>query len=401
MKFKLKLNLKLIHLILVSFLFQINSFAQQLTLSVYAEISVITVGPGTSLNDAFGHNAFRIKDPLLGMDLAYGYGEYDFDAPHFYLKFAQGKLNYLLSRIEFNRFYSFYVYQNRTMQEQVLNLSASEKQRLFEFLENNYKPENRKYLYDFFYDNCATRIRDVIEQTSEAKITFNTPEGLQPKTFRRLIHEHVNRNSWGSLGIDVALGSVIDKEATAYEHMFLPKYIFQFFANATKGNSEKLVKETHTLYQMKDKGHSATFWSSPFIIFGLIGLIIIWITYKNHKKQKRTKVLDTILFGITGIIGLLILLLWFATDHTATAQNYNLLWAFPLNLLAMMALLKNEVKPWVIRYLKFLVIILCLLTFHWMVGIELFAIGLIPLLVALAVRYMYLIYSLKVKQPST
>src|SRR5210317_404518 len=117
--------------------------AQQITLSPDAEISVITVGPGTSLNDAFGHNAFRIKDTALGLDLTYGYGEYDFDAPYFYLKFAQGKLNYMISRIEFNRFYNFYVYQNRTMQEQVLNLSASEKQKLFDALETNYRPENR------------------------------------------------------------------------------------------------------------------------------------------------------------------------------------------------------------------------------------------------------------------
>jgi hypothetical protein len=205
-------NIKL--LLFSFFCIQVTVFAQHITLSPNAEVSVITVGPGTSLNDAFGHNAFRIKDQSLGLDLAYGYGEYDFDAPNFYLKFAQGKLNYLLSRIEFNRFYSFYVYQNRTMQEQVLNLSPSEKQKLFDYLQNNYKPENRRYLYDFFFDNCATKMRDVLEANIDSDITFNTPDGFEPKTFRKLIHEHVNRNSWGSLGIDLALGSIIDKQAT-------------------------------------------------------------------------------------------------------------------------------------------------------------------------------------------
>ena len=391
MKLNLKLNLKLKHLVLVLFFFQIHSFAQQITLSPNAEVSVITVGPGTSLNDAFGHNAFRIKDQSLGLDLAYGYGEYDFDAPHFYLKFAQGKLNYLLSRIEFNRFYSFYVYQNRTMQEQMLNLSPSEKQKLFDFLQNNYKPENRKYLYDFFYDNCATKMRDVLEANTDSDITFNTPDGFEPKTFRGLIHEHVNRNSWGSLGIDVALGSVIDKQATPYEHMFLPKYIFGFFETATMKDSVKLVKASRILYQKKEMEQSSSFWSSPLFVFGVLGLIILWITYKDHKHKKRNKMLDGLLFGITGTIGILILLLWFATDHTATAHNYNLLWAFPLNLLILFHLFKKQAKSWFVRYLKFLVIMLCLLSFHWMVGIEIFAIGLIPFLIALFVRYIYLI----------
>lgn len=393
MKLNLKLNLKLKlkHLVLVLFFFQNYSFAQQLTLSPNAEISVITVGPGTSLNDAFGHNAFRIKDPAYGIDVTYGYGEYDFDAPHFYLKFAQGKLNYLIGRIEFNRFYSFYVYQNRTMQEQVLNLSPSEKQRLFDFLQNNYKSENRRYLYDFFYDNCATKMRDVLEANTESDITFNTPDGFEPKTFRGLIHEHVNQNSWGSLGIDVALGSVIDKQATPYEHMFLPKYIFEFFGQATTKDSEKLVKASHTLYQKKEMGQTTSFWSSPLFVFGLLSLIMLWITYTDFKKKTRNKLLDGFLFGITGIIGIFILLLWFATDHTATAQNYNLLWAFPLNLVLLFHLFKKQPKPWLRRYLKFLVIMLCLLTFHWLVGIELFAIGLIPLFIALGIRYLYLI----------
>jgi hypothetical protein len=375
----------------VLFFFQIYSFAQQLTLSPNAEVSVITVGPGATLNDAFGHNAFRIKDQSLGLDLAYGYGEYDFDAPNFYLKFAQGKLNYLLSRIEFNRFYTFYVRENRTMQEQVLNLSPSEKQKLFDYLQNNYKPENRRYLYDFFFDNCATKMRDVLNVNTESEITFNTPDGFEPKTFRKLIHEHVNRNSWGSLGIDVALGSVIDKQATPYEHMFLPKYIFGFFEKATKEDSEKLVKASHTLYQKKEMEKSTSFWSSPLFVFGLLGLIMIWITYTDFKNKTRNKLLDGLLFGMMGIIGVFILLLWFATDHSATAHNYNLLWAFPLNLLLLVQLLKKQAKPWFVRYLKFLVIMLFLLSFHWMVGIELFAIGLIPFLIALFVRYIYLI----------
>lgn len=395
---KLKSKLKFKHLVLVLFFFQIIGFAQQLKLSPYAEVSVITVGPGTSLNDAFGHNAFRIKDPARGLDITYGYGEYDFEAPHFYLKFAQGKLNYLLGKIDFNRFYGFYVYQNRTMREQLLNLSADEKQKLFDYLENNYKPENRRYLYDFFYDNCATKIRDVLEKTSDTEIVFHKPQGFEPKTFRELIYECVDRNTWGSLGIDMALGSVIDKEATPYEHMFLPKYIFEFFGTATKDNSEKLVRKTHTLYQKKEQKAPSEFLWSPLFILGVIALVILGLTYRDYNKNKRNKILDTILFAFTGVIGIMVLLLWFATDHTATALNYNLLWVFPINILAMVQLAKQHPKHWIRKYLKFLVILLCLLALHWIVGIQQFAIALIPLLIALAIRYIYLIYYLKNQQ---
>jgi len=226
---------------------------------------------------------------------------------------------------------------------------------------------------------------------------FNTPEGFQPKTFRKLIHEHVNRNSWGSLGIDVALGSVIDKEATPYEHMFLPKYIFEFFENATKNNHEKLVKESRTIYQKKENGESNNFLTSPLLILGILALLILGITYKDYKKKTYSKLVDVVVLVLTGFIGLMILLLWFATDHTATAQNYNLLWAFPLNLFVWAQVLKAQPKPWLRKYLKLLVIMLALLTLHWIMGVEIFAIGLVPLLIALTIRYIYLIYYFKVK----
>jgi hypothetical protein len=374
------------------FLFTIfSSFAQQFQLSPEAKLSVLTIGPGESLNDAFGHNAFRIKDESLGIDVAYGYGEYDFDAPNFYLKFAQGKLNYLISRHNFSDFYNHYVTYNRTISEQVLNLSSEEKQKLFNYLETNYKPENRRYLYDFFYDNCATRIRDVANTVTESTITFTPPENFKLKTFRALIHDHVGFNSWGSFGIDIALGSVIDQKATANEYMFLPKYIHTFFGNAKINQSKNLVKSSSTIFQQNETSTSSNFIISPLMIMGLLALGILFITYKDFKKNTRSKWLDLILFGATGLVGILLLFLWFATDHTATAQNYNVLWAVPLNVIVIAQLFKTRVKRWFKSYLKFLIIILCLLTLHWLIGVQVFAIALIPFLIALMIRYLYLL----------
>ncbi|WP_346883681.1 DUF4105 domain-containing protein [uncultured Algibacter sp.] len=379
-------------LLLLSLLFIHYTNAQQLELSNQAEISVLTVGPGNSLNDAFGHSAFRIKDALNGIDDVYGYGEYDFDAPNFYLKFAQGKLNYLISKNTFNRFYRVYEYYDRTIKEQVLNLSEPEKQNLYNYLVNNYKPENRGYLYEFFFDNCATKIKDVTNITLNNKVIYNPPKDLKEASFRTLIHNNLNKNSWGSLGIDLALGSVIDRKATTEDHMFLPKNIYSFFEHATiKSNNKPLVKEHRTLFKKKKPKTSTSFLTSPLFVFGIIGFLILFITHRDFKTNKQTKWLDVTLFIITGLIGVLILLLWFATDHIGTHQNYNLLWAFVINLFLIGQFFKTKPNTWFVKYIKFLIILLCLLTLHWVIGVQVFAIGLIPLLIALFIRYLFLV----------
>lgn len=369
-------------------------FISAQTLSSNAQVSVLTIGPGSSLNDAFGHNIFRIKDPLNNIDIAYDYGRFPFNEPGFYLNFARGKLNYSIGKSNYRDVKDFYIWQDRTIKEQILNISTEEKQAVFNYLKNNYKPENREYLYDFFYDNCATKIKDVLKSTLKGNIAFNEPVAFEQKSFRTLIQENLDYNSWGSVGIDIALGSVIDKTASPEEHMFLPEYIHSFFGIATYGNSQKqLIENENTLYKQKDLKTHNSFLTSPLIVFFLIAIVILFATYRDYKNKKRSRYLDVILFLITGTIGVFLLLLWFATDHTATAQNYNLLWAFPLNILLIWKAKKH--KPWVIKYLKFLVIMLCLMTFHWLVGIQVFAYAFIPFLLALFVRYVYLIMYFK------
>ncbi|MBU3822719.1 DUF4105 domain-containing protein [Flavobacteriaceae bacterium XHP0103] len=378
--------------ILILFLFAVKVNAQKNVLSPEAEISVLTIGPGASLYDSFGHNAFRVRDIVKGTDLVFDYGRYDFTAPNFYLKFAQGKLNYLIDWNYYEDFFNIYISENRTIEAQVLNLSETEKQALFDYLLNNIKPENSRYLYDFFYDNCATKIRDVVEIATNNQIEFHEPNNFKQQTFRELIHSNLNRNSWGCFGIDVALGSVIDRKATAYQHMFLPKYIHQFFGSATiKNSGKKLVKASNTLYKKIEVKESNNFLTSPLLVFGLLALLILYITYSDYKKQKQTVWLDVSLFIITGLVGIAILLLWFATDHTGTHQNYNLLWAFALNIFVIGQLFRKKTKTWFIKYLKLLVILLALLTLHWVIGVQVFAIGLIPFLIALCIRYVFLI----------
>ena len=173
--------------------------------------------------------------------------------------------------------------------------------------------------------------------------------------------------------------------------MFLPKYINVFFESAKIRTTESLVKNSSIIFQGKDIKSSSNFLVSPLMVIGILGVIILYITYRDYTNNARSKWLDVVLFGVTGMFGIVILLLWFATDHSATAQNYNVLWAVPLNIFVIGQLFKKQVKNWFKSYLKFLIIMLCLMTLHWLIGVQVFSIGLIPLLLALMIRYLFLL----------
>lgn len=374
----------------------ICTFSQTRQLSENSEISLITIGPGSYLFDKFGHTAIRVKDDLG--DKVYNYGVYDFNTPNFYTKFARGKLLYKLDTEPFPGFVRRYVAQNRTVTEQVLNLNSDQKQVFYNFLEENALPENQEYLYDFFYDNCATKPRDVLKQVLGSDIQYDDSYLTEQKTFRQLIRQNVDLNSWGSLGMDVAIGAVTDKKATPWEHQYLPQFVHEALANTTIGQygaTRPLVKNSQVLYTAKETPTSSNFFTSPLFIFGILGLLILFITYKDAIKSRRNRILDGALFFITGVIGVFLLLLWFATDHSATANNYNLLWAMPLSLIATFGILKKEPKKWIQKYVFFLLLLLVLMVIHWITGVQSFAIGLIPLFIAMGVRYIYVFWYLK------
>ena len=217
-------------------------------------------------------------------------------------------------------------------------------------------------------------------------------------SFRELIQQRLHWNSWGSLGIDIALGAVIDRTASPWEHQFLPDYVLESLKSATitrNGKTTALIKKETTINNVSPRSGSAAFLLSPFFVFLILAIGIVYRTLKDSIQQKRSRWLDGILFLITGIIGVLLLVLWFATDHTATVTNYNILWAFPLNLIFCTLVSKKVPKKWLISYVSFLIILLTLLVVHWFTGVQVFAPALLPLVIALFIRYVYLVRYLK------
>ena len=374
-----------------SFVFYVG-FSQEIQLSPQAEISIITVAPGKSLNDTWGHSAIRILDSENAVDYVYNYGMYNFNTPNFYTKFMRGQLLYDLASYPFHYFLEGYSQDNREIKEQVLQLTQQQKQQYLNFLENNAKPENKSYLYDFFFDNCATRLRDVNTEVLGEIVNYNDTKLQHNFTFRDLIYQKLDNHPWGKFGIDLALGSVIDNKATAKEYTFLPEYTFNSFENAVllnDGQESPLVKETHILYQQKEEQIKQSFFT-PLFFFSLLAILIIGITYRDYKKNKRTKIIDFLLFFSTGLAGLLVLLLWFATDHTATADNYNVFWVVAPNIIVAFFLLKDNLPTWLKKYVLVLIGLLVLTVILWLLKIQVFSLGIIPILILLTVRYLLL-----------
>jgi len=308
-------------------------FAQYPTLTNRAKVVLFSCGPGPELYAGFGHSALWVSDDSLHIDRLYNYGTFDFDTPNFYGKFIRGKLDYMLSVTRASRFIAEYDQRKIAVDGQELMLSPAEKQRIFEFLENNLLPENRFYKYDFFYDNCATRIRDVLVKVVDGKVDFNTPD--QQISFREMLFPYLTHTPWTKFGINLILGLTSDKKATPWDYMYLPDFLRDEFQQATiisNGTERKLVEEKKQ-YLPSGLDLSNRKMDDPVVVFSLILLVIILLTYIECKKKKEFRFVDSFLFGISVLAGLFLLFMWVGTDHIATAKNMNVLWLLPAQLL--------------------------------------------------------------------
>ncbi len=371
-------------LIILSFSLSIS--AQKL--SPNAQISLITCAPGEELYSVFGHNAVRVKDPAHGIDWVYNYGTFNFDEPGFYVKFVRGKLNYMLSVGYFRNFIYSYQRQNRSVREQILNLTALQKQQMFDFLQYNARPENKYYKYDFFFDNCATRVRDVLENEFKNDLRFNS-DYKDSLSFRDLLMPYLQEHYWSRFGINLILGAVIDRKATFRETMFLPDYLEKAAAKASikqNGTVLPLVKHTQTLFFQTENDTSTPFILRPATLFWILFIVALILSYLEIRKKKIYKIFDFIFFFTIGITGMILFLVWVATDHTAVVQNWNLIWALPTHFFIAFALLMKN-KPAFLKY-YFLIsgaLSILLLAFWWLIP-QVFDYAIIPLILIIVLR---------------
>jgi hypothetical protein len=332
-------------------------------LTADSRASLLTCGPGDVLYEAFGHTAILIYDPNLGIERVYNYGTFDFNQPNFYLNFTRGNLLYQLAVGRFTNFVRAYSYYDRSVHEQVLNLTLQQRQRLFEMLEENALPANRDYLYDYFFDNCSTRPRDIIEAAVGGIISYDSSHVEMPRrSIRQLVDRCIKRDMpWGDLGIDICLGSRIDLPATAREYTFLPDELELAFDHAsifTDEGLQPLVRQKMVHYESEVRVKEKSWFAPQPVFVGILLFLAVIVTFLRVA-GKRTSILEGTVFLLIGLLGWSLLLLWFGTNHTSAANNWNLLWAFPAHLFYGIALFKRERPKWV-RLYTFGVIGLCL-----------------------------------------
>ena len=395
----LNFMIKKLYIFVLLSLFSIMHNNAQVNLSVYSEISIVTAGPGEELYEKFGHAAIRIKDPVLNLDLIYNYGVFDFNQPNFLLNFADGKMYYVLARYDFKYFLSSYKKEKRWLKQQVLNLNKIEKQQLFLYLENNARIENATYPYDPFFNNCASKLKDITTVILKENVLLNSEKIKDKSTLRELMNQEITWNTWGNFGINLITGRILDQERNQLEYTYLPDYLFKTIKNGKIKRDHKiinLVKREDVLLDF-DEISTNTSLFNPLAFFTLLALIVSLITIKDIKNQKRTKWLDFIIFFLTGIVGLILTYFWFFSSHKTAPNNYNVLWAFLPNLIVAFIITKAIAKKWLQKYLIILLVCLTIVLILWVLELQIFPITAIPILLLLGIRYLFLFkYAIKI-----
>ena len=325
-------------------------------------VSLLTCTPGEELYSIFGHSAIRIIDSNNVTDYVYNYGTFNFDDEGFYLKFVRGKLLYYVSLERADDFIYNYMASGRGITEQLLNLSAEEKITVQKALNENLKEENKYYKYDFFLDNCTTRLRDIITNNKNPKPVLPAVMPVNTR-FRQAIHAYLDKGGqyWSKLGIDILLGAPTDKIMTAAEQEFLPDNLMSALDSS---KNVKIIASKTNLYEIGGQKNEDNLFT-PMLCFSLLFLMIFLISLSKSKFSTIFLIgFDHVFFFIIGLLGILLILMWVATDHTMTKNNFNLIWALPTHTLASFFITSN--KNYAKRYFLFTMILMIALLISWL-----------------------------------
>jgi len=318
-------------------------------------------------------------------DIVFNYGTFNFDDPNFYSEFTRGKLEYYLSTQDFPQFKADYIFEKRGMTEQVLNLTCTEKQRMYALLKNNLEDNNKYYKYDFLFDNCTTRLRDLLEKASDSAVHFGIVV-KQKATFRKLIYEYLDRNDkqWSKLGIDMLLGARLDRVMNEKEVMFLPDYLMKSFDSSTIGNKPVVAEKTKAI-TVEEGVEKKNFITSPLFIFSVLVIIVMALTtLKSERMVWYLKFFDSLFFFLVGAMGILMLFMWFGTEHIMCKDNLNLLWAWPTH--AVFAFYMNSKKRWRSNYFKATAVVNSVLLLLWFILPQHLNTALIPIVLMIVFR---------------
>jgi hypothetical protein len=289
-----------------------------------ADVYIITCAPGTESYSIYGHTALRVAVRRPTIDRVYNWGIFDFSTPNFVYRFAKGRLDYMLGAYGYEDFLMEYISEGRSVWSQKLNLTVAEKERLFELINENLKPENVKYRYDFFFDNCATRVRDIVAAAATDTVIFPEKERKRQKSFRRLVDPKQKVLPWLDMGADMLLGLQADKEATPYDEMFLPDHLKNNMLNTVivhDGVEEALTGPAEVVADFPESDRTSAKAWVPQTVFWLLLLIVLLMTFVL-RRPKLEKAADFVIYFIYAVIALLLVFTNLFSEHDALHFNF-------------------------------------------------------------------------------
>lgn len=316
---------------------QAHSLAGYPVIPENTQISLLTCSPGELIYELFGHTAIRVLDPSNGVDFVVNYGLFDFDQPHFVYRFVRGKTDYMVGLSYTSSFINSYAQRGSSITESMLNLTVAEKAAMIDRLNEHLLPDNRVYRYNFIYNNCATKVRDMIEMSLDRKILY--PTHVDSYSFRESLMLYTKHAPWSQLGFDLCLGRGADRTATQRETFYLPEILGATYASATIADStgkQPLSKQTHLLLTGTHINDGSG-WFSPTLCAYILLLGTMYASFFLRKHKKWLEVFDVVIFTLNAVGGTIILFLILYSQHPFTGQNYNIIWMNPLTYFPLVA----------------------------------------------------------------
>ena len=335
---------RLLYIVLTALLSVVNitAGAQSMNNNDSIQISLLTCSPGKEVWAQYGHTAIRYYDKEKGLDLAINYGIFSLDQTYFIPRFVLGMTDYRMGIQAMDDFLAQYSYEGRSVVEQVLNLSPKDKDVIYEALQENMKPENVVYRYNYFFDNCTTRARDMIVNHLHGRVVY--PPSKPDATFRSMIHKWNYKDKWSQFGEDLLLGVNADRKTTKSEQQFLPENLRLDFDKATY-NGKPLVKQTNELLPAETTEAEPSSLLSPIFVAFLFATISIIITFFSYRKHRVYWLWDAVLMLTSGLIGIILFIMIFS-QHPCVSLNFIIFFFNPLPLFFLYPTVKRKKTLW-------------------------------------------------------
>ena len=300
-----------------------------------AVVSLLTCSPGDEVYSFFGHTALRYRNDAKRMDIVFNYGVFDFQTPNFVGKFVLGETDYMLGVTDYRYFIQEYMMRGSQVMEHKLALDSVQTGRLFELLRENYMPANRVYRYNYFYNNCTTRARDIVEAALSPGSSVVYRECARKETFRDMVHRVTAVSPWYSFGIDMLLGAEADAVQDARALQFIPSVLMGDFESADivcGDTARPLVDKVEVLVE-EGADSEAVSPFTPNICFALLLFFVAVLTYIGYRRGKVYLWLDILLMLVQGLAGVLIAFMVTFSVHPTVGSNMLILFLNPMPLL--------------------------------------------------------------------